>query len=315
MGFLKPNIKKLEAAKDIDGLRAALLHEKAEVAEAATGALVDLLRTGTLEQSVAAARALRESRDAEAVDALVGALEDRRRPSRSRSGPDNPVSETAGESLSILGGVAVGPLIAALTGNTVPATKACAAEALGEIGDPRAVEALVQTLEDPDPLFVVHRAVMIALSKIADPRSIPVLVAALERRVARRNRPGHEARADLELVRAVESMLIRMDGDQARGVLAGTVIPLHLTLLRDAIAYEEWWRETNERPLTEREFFEAQDSPFTSVRAEEASRKKDAAEAKRRLELLSEEENTTQAALQRYRTAGEEEGSAPAAQT
>lgn len=75
-----------------------------------------------------------------------------------------------------IGKPAVEPLIAALRDNH-PLVRRHAAEALGEIKDPRAVEPLIAALKDTDSL--IRRHVVEALGKIADLRAIKPLIAVL----------------------------------------------------------------------------------------------------------------------------------------
>jgi len=78
--------------------------------------------------------------------------------------------------LTSIGEPAVKPLIAALKDN-YPHVRRHAAEALGEIKDPRAVEPLIAALEDPDSL--IRRHAVKALGKIGDLRAITPLIGVL----------------------------------------------------------------------------------------------------------------------------------------
>ena len=80
------------------------------------------------------------------------------------------------EILTSIGKPAVKPLIAALKDNH-PLVRRHAAEALGEIKDPRAVEPLVAALKDTDSL--IRRHAVEALGKIRDLRAIKPLIAVL----------------------------------------------------------------------------------------------------------------------------------------
>jgi hypothetical protein len=57
--------------------------------------------------------------------------------------------------------------------------RSCAANALGEIGDPMAVEPLIAALEDDNTSMVPTYAIVEALGEIGDERAIPVLVSHL----------------------------------------------------------------------------------------------------------------------------------------
>jgi HEAT repeat protein len=78
--------------------------------------------------------------------------------------------------LTDIGKPAVNPLVAALKDNH-PLVRRHAAEALGEIKDPRAVEPLIAALKDSDSL--IRRHVVEALGKIGDLRAIKPLIAVL----------------------------------------------------------------------------------------------------------------------------------------
>lgn len=67
---------------------------------------------------------------------------------------------------------AVDDLLAVLTRDHDVAVRADAARALGEIGDPRAFDALLESLPDPD----VRPKAIEALGKIGDRRAVPVLI-------------------------------------------------------------------------------------------------------------------------------------------
>jgi hypothetical protein len=76
-----------------------------------------------------------------------------------------------------IGKPAVKPLIGALK-DDLPLVRRHAAEALGEIKDPRAVEPLIAVLKDSDSL--IRRHAVEALGKIGDPRAIKPLIAVLK---------------------------------------------------------------------------------------------------------------------------------------
>jgi hypothetical protein len=78
--------------------------------------------------------------------------------------------------LTSIGRPAVKPLIAALKGDH-PLVRRHAAQALGEIKDPRAVEPLIAALRDKDPL--IRRHAVEALGKMRDLRAIRPLIAVL----------------------------------------------------------------------------------------------------------------------------------------
>ncbi|MBW2108327.1 MAG: HEAT repeat domain-containing protein, partial [Deltaproteobacteria bacterium] len=85
--------------------------------------------------------------------------------------------------LASLGKPAVPQLIKQLHSHD-PLSRRQAAQALGEIGDARAMGALIHLLHDPDALIQRHAAK--GLGKIADPRAVGPLIAVLQD-------PGQEA--------------------------------------------------------------------------------------------------------------------------
>lgn len=181
--FGPPNIKKLEDRRDVKGLIKALSYPQ--------NAAVRQL----------AARALGESNDTLAEEALIAALKD----------PDPHVREIAVKSLGKHGHRRnVEPLIAALKDSHASVRRA-ASQALGKIGDSRAVDSLIAALQDSDgytcqnavealgkitaasavePLIAVfqntkretylRREAAKALGLIGDPRALEVLIAALK---------------------------------------------------------------------------------------------------------------------------------------
>ncbi len=109
-----------------------------------------------------------------------------------KAGGNNKQREKAVEALVQIGAPAVEPLIAALTRkNRWGRVAAGAAQALGEIGDPRAVEPLIGTLVGDKRYFVLEAGTVVpdmwlsviaatALGKIGDPRAVEPLVATLQ---------------------------------------------------------------------------------------------------------------------------------------
>jgi len=128
MGILdrKPNVGKLEAKKDVEGLIKALRFEKYKD--------VDLIR-----DAVEALGKIGEP----AVEPLIQALKDK----------DNGVRGSAAEAFGMIGDKrakrAVEPLIQTLKDKDWYVRKASVV-ALGSIGDKRAVEPLIQTLKDDE---------------------------------------------------------------------------------------------------------------------------------------------------------------------
>jgi tetratricopeptide (TPR) repeat protein len=142
--FGSPNVEKLEAKRDVQGLIKALGRKDYVVQTEAAAAL------GRLQ-------------DARAVMPLIAAL---------KSTP-----EAACEALVKIGAPSVEPLITALEDNdsSIRSNAACV---LGDIGDTRAVEPLIVTLKDKD-WMVAHDAAL-ALGRIGDSRAVEPLAVALK---------------------------------------------------------------------------------------------------------------------------------------
>jgi HEAT repeat protein len=77
------------------------------------------------------------------------------------------------EALGKLGDPQAVPALIQALGDSDSAVRAAAAEALGAIGDPQAVPALIQALGDSD--CDVRRAAAEALGKLGDPQAVPPL--------------------------------------------------------------------------------------------------------------------------------------------
>ena len=114
-----------------------------------------------------------------AVPILIRALSDRAR--LASRGPEGEatsasVAEAAMLALANIGGPAVDPLIGSLK-NDDPGVRMMAAAALGRIRDPRAVEPLIEVLEN-DEDSLVQAAAVDALRKKKAPRAVEALIAA-----------------------------------------------------------------------------------------------------------------------------------------
>ncbi|MBI4673448.1 MAG: HEAT repeat domain-containing protein [Chloroflexi bacterium] len=211
--FGPPNIEKMKAKRDVNGLIKTLGYQKDNSVQ--TTAAYELGKLGdpravepliaALENSktflpATAANALGKLGDPRAVEPLIAALKS----------SDSFLQENAADALGKLGDPrAVRPLIAAhndassnftLRGSAMRALKKigtttieplivaltdsdknvriCAADALGEIGDPHAVEPLMAVFKDSDES--VRTGAVRALSKIGDARAVEPLIAALE---------------------------------------------------------------------------------------------------------------------------------------
>ena len=183
MGFFKPNIEKMRTRQDVEGLLKALNHkdegvradaakalgdiEDVKAVEALIQALKDEVDSVRYEAAVALERlgwkpgddtekaryliAKREWGDlaglgGSAVESLIQVLKDE----------DRDVRTGAAEALRKIGEPAVDPLIKALKDeNSDALVREVAAECLGEIGDARAVEPLIQALKHKDAASAV----------------------------------------------------------------------------------------------------------------------------------------------------------------
>jgi HEAT repeat protein len=116
--LFKPNIEKMKAKKDVDGLIKALQHQDAEL-------------------RLAAVAALEAIGDAGAAKSLIEAFKD----------DNGDVRERAGMAVKKMGKLAVEPLINALQ-DTNDDLRYRAVLALGEIGDVQAGPALINLLKD-----------------------------------------------------------------------------------------------------------------------------------------------------------------------
>src|SRR5213080_3697773 len=80
--------------------------------------------------------------------------------------------------LARMGPVAVPPLVVALEGARTATERSGAADALGRIGDSRAVSRLIHALEDP--AMTVRRASMVALQRLEAMNAVPRIARLLE---------------------------------------------------------------------------------------------------------------------------------------
>lgn len=169
MGLAEAYGKRLrEASKWSERAHAAEILGLAGVSSAVP-ALVASLRDKNEDEvsvKVAAAGALARLREETAVPLLVKELGD----------ADERAARTVSEALSAFGTVAVPELLACLNGDTAAATRVWAARILGTIGDTRATDDLVARLYDRDDRL--RMAAAEALGGIKDPRALQSLVRA-----------------------------------------------------------------------------------------------------------------------------------------
>ena len=107
------------------------------------------------------AEVLVRRRDMRGLDLLLPALRWRSQGARNR----------AVVLLARMGPVAVPPLVVALEGARTATERSGAADALGRIGDSRAVSRLIHALEDP--VMTVRRASMVALQRLEAMNAVP----------------------------------------------------------------------------------------------------------------------------------------------
>src|SRR5213592_1572737 len=107
------------------------------------------------------AEVLVRRRDMRCLDLLLPALRWRSQGARDR----------AVVLLARIGSVAVPPLVVALEGARTATERSGAADALGRIGDSRAVSRLIHALEDP--VMTVRRASMVALQRLEAMNAVP----------------------------------------------------------------------------------------------------------------------------------------------
>lgn len=199
---VEPLIAVLKGAPE--DIREAAVKALVKIGTPAVAPLVAALHHASLDVRTAAAEALGEIRDLRAVEPLVAAIQ------------DSGVRQVAIESLIKIGDVkalvkagapSVDPLIAALEhGN--PSLRRLAANALGQIGDPRAVELLVAVLPDGD--LHLRRLATTALGQIGDSRAVESLIAVLQDAPVRIREAAAEALGQLGDPAAVEPLIVML---------------------------------------------------------------------------------------------------------
>ena len=142
-----------------------------------------------------AARELGRLREARAIQPLLAMLE------------QDVVAQSAADALAKMGAHSVSGLIAALKGDRFRARQ-WAAWALGEIGDKRAVDPLIEVMQG-DNEYAVRTAAATSLGQIKDQRAIWVLVATLKLR----DETTPERQTALEELRQATALAMRKIGD------------------------------------------------------------------------------------------------------
>ena len=128
-----------------------------------------------------------------------------------------------------------------------------AANALGEIGDPRAVGSLIAVLRDEDRW--VRRNAARALGEIGDPGAVESLIVTLgdEDRWVRWG--AVRALGEIRDPRAVEPLLASLKDEDMHIQWAAVVVLEQMTgkpFGEDPIKWQEWWEENKEDFLKER---------------------------------------------------------------
>ena len=182
MGFLKPNVAKLEERRDIDGL-IRVLKERAPSAKHVNDHIA----------RAEAAHALSRIGDTAAVETLIEALDDPFAGGAAAATARGKIGDTR----------AVAPLIRAMQAAPGESNRSWAAEALGMIGDPRAVEPLAEALAVDGSRFKAA----IALSKFGDGRATEHLVLFLASGIPAIRLDAAEALARLGDDRGVERLI------------------------------------------------------------------------------------------------------------
>jgi HEAT repeat protein len=214
--FGPPNIEKLKAKRDVNGLIKAMTYKRN-----------DWVRKG-------AAITLGDLGDRSAVEPLIAALDD----------PWYGVRQSAAQALGKIGDPrAVDPLIQLIKKGKDNSREA-AVTALGEIGDARAVEVLGAALKDSDQK--VHIAAIRALGKIYDSQALRLLVAELKRPEADLRMAAQMALVENFGVLKEARSLIRLDVTPLIGILNHN----NLSICRTAattLTRLGWMPETDEQ--------------------------------------------------------------------
>ncbi|MCP4536735.1 MAG: hypothetical protein GY832_06275 [Chloroflexi bacterium] len=187
-----PSIEKLQAERDVTGLVEALGYRKdASVRQAAAESLDDLGWQPDRNETGAVYWIAKRQWD-KCVELGTLAVELLIVTLKDR---DRAVRRAAAEALGKVGDArAVKSLIAALNDQN-RAVRRTAAEALGKVGDVRAVEPLIAALKDQDD--TVRRAAAEALEKVGDVQAVDPLIAALK---------DHDGTVRLAAIKALEKI-------------------------------------------------------------------------------------------------------------
>ena len=243
---LKSEVAKKASAEKAAAERAAEKAAKQRAAEEQAVAEKAAAEKAAAEKSVAeqaAAKKVAEEKTA-AEKAAAETLEVQRLIARLKSGEAGWGAESLVKDLVKIGQSAVAPLVACLkdkSSDKQSPMRQYAADALGEIGDKRAVEPLIACLRDENT-WVGQRAAK-ALGKLGDKRAVDALIACLEDRGSYSHREAAESLGKLGDKRAVEPLIaclndnnsfVRREAAEALGKLGDArVAELLLPCLED----------------------------------------------------------------------------------
>jgi HEAT repeat protein len=275
MGLFGPNVEKLKAKKDVEGLIEALTHRDESVRTRAAEALGDLgvgalravepLAAALSDQSTpvatTAAEALGRIGDSHAAYRLALAPRSIQAPalqtlaSMARWGntaavevlvdklghPDEAVAAVAGLALGEIGERAIGPLVAAVAKGNPKIDPARAATLLASLGG-SGIQALVDALRDDG--YWERARVIETLCEIGDPAVQP-LIAALEDKTSEVQESAAEALGALADPRAVEPLVAALAHagirSAALGALGDIGDPRAVDAVVNALTDENGW--------------------------------------------------------------------------
>ncbi len=237
LNILKPDLERIIAENDFEGLMRALRHRSEEVRTQAARAVARLKSVDghyeryPLDPRVAqplamllhdpdpvirlgACRALGEIGDARAAALLVERLED----------GSNTVRRAAAEALGRIGSPeAVEPLIHA-SADKNPGVQITAVEVLGLLGDVRAAEPLCKAADQGYFKGDAYLAVLKSLGQIADPQAAPLLIRALGVKDAEVQRTAAAALVSIPDTAAVEALVPLLSYENATASAAGEAL-------------------------------------------------------------------------------------------
>jgi HEAT repeat protein len=172
MGFFKPNVEKMKAKGDVEGLIKALGHKGEDVRTDAAKALGDIEDVKAVEALI---QALKDTADSVRYEAATALERLGWKPGDDTEKAHYLIAKREWDDLVGLGGPAVESLIQALK-NEDPDVRTEAADALRKIGEP-AVEPLIKALKDENR--DVREVAAECLGEIGDARAVEPLIQSL----------------------------------------------------------------------------------------------------------------------------------------